>query len=109
MAQLVAILMGALTGFLFFNSYPASIFMGDTGSLLIGLMLAALSAGAGDNAGPREPLSVVAAPVMLLFIPIFDTTLVTPPGCSPAGGRPRAAAITHRTGWSRWACPSGGR
>ncbi len=75
-AQLVAILMGALTAFLFFNAYPASIFMGDTGSLLTGMMLAALSVGRGDNTGPQELLSVVAAPVMLLFIPIFDTTLV---------------------------------
>ncbi len=75
-AQLLATLLGALAAFLVFNAHPASIFMGDTGSLFTGLVLAAVSVVAGNSAGPRELLSVVAAPVMVLFIPIFDTAFV---------------------------------
>ena len=75
-AFLVAMLLGALAAFLVFNVHPASIFMGDTGSLLIGFLLAATSISSGAASGPRELLSVVAAPVLVLFIPIFDTTFV---------------------------------
>jgi UDP-GlcNAc:undecaprenyl-phosphate GlcNAc-1-phosphate transferase len=75
-AQLLATLLGALAAFLVFNAHPASIFMGDTGSLLTGLVLAAASLVPGNSVGPPELLSVVAAPVMVLFIPIFDTTFV---------------------------------
>ncbi len=90
-AQLLATLLGALVAFLVFNAHPASIFMGDTGSLFTGLVLAAVSVVAGNSAGPRELLSVVAAPVMVLFIPIFDTTFVVIArilsGRAPVGGR----------------------
>jgi UDP-GlcNAc:undecaprenyl-phosphate/decaprenyl-phosphate GlcNAc-1-phosphate transferase len=77
-ARYLVVLMGALTGFLIYNFSPASIFMGDTGSLFIGLTLSAVAldprAGA---AGDYGLLSIVSAPVLLLLIPIFDTTLVT--------------------------------
>lgn len=69
-------LLGATAGFLVYNFHPASIFMGDTGSLFLGLNLAALTL----MAKPQSKsglLSVTAAPVLLLLIPIFDTTLVT--------------------------------
>jgi UDP-GlcNAc:undecaprenyl-phosphate GlcNAc-1-phosphate transferase len=74
----VVILMGALAGFLVYNFHPASIFMGDTGSLFVGMTLAvlALQPAAGLRAGSGL-LSVVGAPMLLLLIPIFDTTLVT--------------------------------
>jgi UDP-GlcNAc:undecaprenyl-phosphate GlcNAc-1-phosphate transferase len=73
--QLIAILLGALAAFLVYNVHPASIFMGDAGSLLTGLILASASVAHGAaNAG--ELLSVVAAPMLVLAIPIFDTTLV---------------------------------
>jgi UDP-GlcNAc:undecaprenyl-phosphate GlcNAc-1-phosphate transferase len=75
-AQLLAILLGALAAFLVYNLHPASIFMGDTGSLLTGMILAAASVAQGQGAATSELLSVVAAPVLVLFIPIFDTTLV---------------------------------
>jgi UDP-N-acetylmuramyl pentapeptide phosphotransferase/UDP-N-acetylglucosamine-1-phosphate transferase len=38
--QYLAALIGALLGFLVYNTHPASIFMGDSGSLLIGMSLA---------------------------------------------------------------------
>ena len=70
--------MGALAGFLVYNFNPASIFMGDSGSLFVGLTLStlALSPVAGARAGSGV-LSAIGAPVLLLLIPIFDTTLVT--------------------------------
>lgn len=79
-ALYVAVLLGATTGFLVYNLHPASIFMGDTGSLFLGFNLAALTLIPRTNGA--EPatsgvLSVVVGPVLLLLIPIFDTTLVT--------------------------------
>jgi phospho-N-acetylmuramoyl-pentapeptide-transferase len=43
LAILAACLMGACVGFLWFNSYPASVFMGDTGSFALGGAIAALA------------------------------------------------------------------
>ena len=69
--------LGALVAFLVFNAHPASIFIGDTGKSVHRTgASAAVSVVAGNSAGPRELLSVVAAPVMVLFIPIFDTAFV---------------------------------
>jgi UDP-GlcNAc:undecaprenyl-phosphate GlcNAc-1-phosphate transferase len=74
----LAALIGATAGFLVYNLHPASIFMGDTGSLFIGLNLAALTlVAAPGSSGSPGLLSVVAVPVLPLLIPIFDTTLVT--------------------------------
>src|SRR4051794_16387931 len=77
-AVYLSILLGATTGFFVYNVHPASIFMGDTGSLFLGLNLAALTLIANNRGtGTSGVLSVVAGPVLLLLIPIFDTTLVT--------------------------------
>ena len=87
------LLLGATAGFLVFNFNPASIFLGDSGSLFIGASVAALALRAGDGAGTTQNIvSVVAAPVFALLIPILDTTLVTASrlwyGRSPSvGGR----------------------
>ena len=71
-------LLGAVSGFLVYNVAPASIFMGDSGSLLIGVSLAGLTLTLGSTqTGGRSVLSVVAVPVLVLLIPIFDTTFVT--------------------------------
>jgi UDP-GlcNAc:undecaprenyl-phosphate GlcNAc-1-phosphate transferase len=89
----LAILAGAAAGFLVFNFPPASIFMGDSGALLFGFALAALTLGQeGVRASRSDVLSVIAGPAFVLLIPIFDTTLVTVArllsGRSPAkGGR----------------------
>jgi UDP-GlcNAc:undecaprenyl-phosphate/decaprenyl-phosphate GlcNAc-1-phosphate transferase len=74
-AILAGILCGALAGFLVFNFQPASIFMGDTGSLFIGLMVGGLSA-LGPLAYSRGTFSVLLLPVLLLLVPLFDTTFV---------------------------------
>jgi UDP-GlcNAc:undecaprenyl-phosphate GlcNAc-1-phosphate transferase len=66
----------AVLGFLTFNFSPASIFMGDTGSLALGLFVAATL----TKAGPPLHLPVfhsLAVAALICFVPIFDTTLVT--------------------------------
>jgi UDP-GlcNAc:undecaprenyl-phosphate GlcNAc-1-phosphate transferase len=77
-SQYLALLLGATAGFLVYNVYPASIFMGDGGSLFLGVTLAALTLSTGATVVNRpNVLSIVAAPVLVLLIPIFDTALVT--------------------------------
>lgn len=91
--MLLALLLGATSGFLLFNFPPASNFMGDSGSLFLGFTVASLTLSPeGIRASRTDVLSVIAGPVFLLLIPIFDTTLVTTArllsGRSPAvGGR----------------------
>jgi UDP-GlcNAc:undecaprenyl-phosphate GlcNAc-1-phosphate transferase len=62
--------------FLVYNFNPASIFMGDCGSLVIGFAVAVLSLYHGEfSAGSR--LSAFAVPLLILMVPLLDTTLVT--------------------------------
>jgi UDP-GlcNAc:undecaprenyl-phosphate GlcNAc-1-phosphate transferase len=74
---IVSIFIGALLGFLVFNFNPASIFMGDCGSMFVGFLLASsvLMGQAGGRS--RGIFSILAVPILILFVPIFDTTLVT--------------------------------
>lgn len=81
-ALLSAIVAGAAIGFLPWNFYPAKIFMGDTGSGLLGLMLAvATISGVGRNPYPPSggDLAAVAIPIVLpllvLAIPFLDVVL----------------------------------
>ena len=77
-ARYLAVLLGATGGFLIYNIYPASIFMGDSGSLLVGFALAALTLSNAARVSSRSDiLSIVAGPVLVLLFPIFDTSLVT--------------------------------
>jgi UDP-GlcNAc:undecaprenyl-phosphate GlcNAc-1-phosphate transferase len=68
-------LAGALGGFLLHNFFPASIFMGDAGSLFLGAALSLLTIHANGQAS--NILSLVAIPTCILLVPILDTTLVT--------------------------------
>jgi UDP-GlcNAc:undecaprenyl-phosphate/decaprenyl-phosphate GlcNAc-1-phosphate transferase len=68
---------GALLGFLIYNSYPASIFMGDCGSMFVGFFLASSALENVTGGRTRSFLPVLAVPILVLFIPIFDTTFVT--------------------------------
>lgn len=64
-------LMGAVLGFLPYNFPPASIFLGDAGSMLIGLVVGVLAI----ETSLKGPATVgLAAPLALLTLPIFDTT-----------------------------------
>lgn len=69
-----AALIGACLGFLRYNFNPATIFMGDTGALFIGFMLAAL--GVKLRFLSNTPLVTWMVPVCVLGLPIFDTALV---------------------------------
>lgn len=74
-ALLPALLGAAILGFLVFNFNPASIFMGDCGSMFLGFMLggtALLSYGR-----LRSMTAVLITPVLILLVPILDTCLVT--------------------------------
>ena len=76
-AILAATFAGAVVGFLVFNFNPASIFMGDCGSLALGFFLGALTLVSNSGGMRRNVVSILAVPVLLLLIPIVDTTLVT--------------------------------
>ena len=67
---------GACAAFLIYNFNPASIFLGDSGSLFLGGTLGVLgvSAGGGGRAGLTSTLAI---PALILLIPIFDTVFVT--------------------------------
>jgi UDP-GlcNAc:undecaprenyl-phosphate GlcNAc-1-phosphate transferase len=74
----LALLLGAAAGFLLYNFHPASIFMGDSGSLFLGLNLSVLTLASPSQAhAPASIVSIVAAPALMLMVPILDTTLVT--------------------------------
>lgn len=62
---------GGCLGFLPFNFNPAKIFMGDTGALFLGFMLAAITI-----EGVMKSVATIAivAPILILSVPIFDTT-----------------------------------
>ena len=72
-ALLLAALCGALLGFLRFNFEPATIYMGDAGSMFIGLMLGALAM---NNSYTRLNLVASLAPVVILGVPVFDMLFV---------------------------------
>nr|MBA2734132.1 glycosyl transferase [Acidobacteriota bacterium] len=76
-ALVLAVFAAALIGFLVYNSNPATIFMGDCGSMFIGFFLAATSLMSASGGRSRSFLPVLAVPILVLFIPIFDTTFVT--------------------------------
>ncbi len=71
---LSAALLGACVGFVRYNFNPASIFMGDTGSLFIGFVLAAL--GIKLRFLGNTYVITWMVPVVVLLLPIFDTSLV---------------------------------
>src|SRR6266536_5662192 len=76
-ALMFAVFTAALLGFLIYNSNPASIFMGDSGSMFIGFFLAASALINVAGGRSRSFLPVLAVPILVLFVPIFDTTFVT--------------------------------
>jgi len=70
---LAAITAGAAAGFLYHNFHPASVFMGDSGSNLLGLLLGCVAI-----QGVLKTAAVVALvfPLVILAVPIFDTGFV---------------------------------
>jgi len=70
-AVISIVIVGAALGFLPFNFNPAKIFMGDTGSMFLGFMLAAISI---QGAVKSAAAIAIAVPILALGVPIFDTT-----------------------------------
>ena len=101
---LSAALLGACIGFLRYNFNPASIFMGDTGSLFIGFVLAAVAI---KLRFQNTYVVTWMVPPVVLLIPIFDTSLVVVSrlrrGKNPFT-TPGKDHLSHRLvglGWSR--------
>ncbi|MEX2111683.1 MAG: MraY family glycosyltransferase [Pirellulales bacterium] len=69
---LAVAVVGALAGFLVYNAPPATIYLGDAGSMVIGLLLAMLTLQAGVDSGGRSSLTIMA---VLMAVPIADTAL----------------------------------
>jgi UDP-GlcNAc:undecaprenyl-phosphate GlcNAc-1-phosphate transferase len=74
-AALSAALGGAALGFLVFNFNPASVFMGDSGSMVLGFCLACFSI-LGTWRHATNLVVSLTVPILVLGIPIFDTTFV---------------------------------
>ena len=74
-ATLATAVFGASLGFLRWNFKPARIFMGDGGAMFLGFMLATL--GLKLRLAQTPPAIAWMIPVLILAVPIFDTTLVT--------------------------------
>jgi len=70
LALLFSVLAGSLLGFLFYNSYPASIFLGDSGSYFLGYLIAGLSVYGSVKSQVSTSLLL---PIVALGIPIADT------------------------------------
>src|SRR6266567_1261957 len=72
---LAAAVLGAATGFLRWNFKPAKIFMGDGGAMFLGFLMATL--GLKLRLENANHLAALLAPILILGVTIFDTTLVT--------------------------------
>jgi UDP-GlcNAc:undecaprenyl-phosphate GlcNAc-1-phosphate transferase len=93
-AMLLAAFVGAMLGFLVYNFAPASIFLGDSGSLVAGFLLAA-TAIAGWQKGATALASAV--PLLIFALPIGDaaSTLMRRAFARPAAGRSIGSVLRH--------------
>lgn len=66
------VLAGACLGFLRYNFHPASVFLGDSGSMFLGLCIATLPLMTGSR---RELITSLGMPLLVMGVPIFDTML----------------------------------
>jgi UDP-GlcNAc:undecaprenyl-phosphate GlcNAc-1-phosphate transferase len=95
-ASLSVVVSGACLGFLFWNKSPARIYMGDAGSLFLGVIIATLAIRLDPPVEDRRVALLI--PLLLLSLPILDTTTVVfsrlRRGISPfQGGRDH---LSHR-------------
>jgi len=67
---------GALIGFLLFNFPPASIFMGDAGSLFLGYFVAVLATICTFTSYPEMNIVAATMPLLILAVPLYDTASV---------------------------------
>ena len=76
LVTLSLVIAGTCLGFLRYNFNPASIFMGDCGSMFLGFTIGALSI-VGTYQHASNLIVTMAVPVLIMAVPIFDTILVT--------------------------------
>jgi UDP-GlcNAc:undecaprenyl-phosphate GlcNAc-1-phosphate transferase len=80
-AAMLAAFTGAVVGFLFYNVHPASIFMGDAGSMFLGYMLAVLTVlgtyYVPDASKTDQTTFPVIVPLVVLAIPLYEMVTVT--------------------------------
>jgi hypothetical protein len=105
MAVEAAVLAGAAFAFLRFNFYPASIFMGDTGSMLLGYCLGVISV-----QGVLKGAATVALifPLLVLGVPFVDSSASVQPlaqACPSTAGR---TTCTTTSSWSSATAAKGG-
>jgi len=103
-AALSIVLAGATLGFLLWNKPPARIYMGDSGALFLGILIATLAIRYDPN--PIDRISSFAIPLLLLAIPILDTTVAVASrvkrGISPfQGGRDHLSHRLMRRGFNK--------
>jgi UDP-GlcNAc:undecaprenyl-phosphate GlcNAc-1-phosphate transferase len=103
-AALAIVLAGSTLGFLIWNRAPARIYMGDAGALFLGVLIATLTVRFKPSAD--NSLTSFAIPVLLLSIPILDTTVAVLSRLrrkvSPfQGGKDHLSHRLVRTGFSR--------
>ncbi len=76
MVLLCIALIGAVAGFIRYNWHPARLFMGDTGSMALGFVLAFLSISLTQYPKYHEPVVSPVFPLLVLGVPIVDTVVV---------------------------------
>ena len=103
-SALAVVTAGATAGFLIWNRHPAKIYMGDAGSLFLGIIISVLTIRLSPGVVPTY--KSVAIPVLLMAIPILDTTVAVISrlyrGISPfQGGRDHLSHRLMRIGFQR--------
>ena len=103
-AALAIVVAGATLGFLIWNRAPARMYMGDAGALFLGVLLATLTIRL--NPDTQTSIGSFATPILLLAIPILDTTIAVLSrlrrGVSPfLGGKDHLSHRLVRAGLSR--------
>jgi UDP-GlcNAc:undecaprenyl-phosphate GlcNAc-1-phosphate transferase len=103
-SALAVVTAGATLGFFIWNKVPAKIYMGDTGALFLGIIIAVLTIRLDPEVGPQS--RALAIPLLLMAVPILDTTTVVfsrlSRGISPfTGGRDHLSHRLMRKGLGR--------
>ena len=103
-SALAIVTAGATAGFLIWNRHPAKIYMGDAGSLFLGIIISVLTIRLSPGVVPAY--KSLAIPVLLMAVPILDTTVAVTSriyrGISPfQGGRDHLSHRLMRIGFNR--------
>jgi UDP-GlcNAc:undecaprenyl-phosphate GlcNAc-1-phosphate transferase len=103
-SALAIVTAGATAGFLIWNRHPAKIYMGDAGSLFLGIIISVLTIRLSPGVVPTY--KSLAIPLLLMAVPILDTTVAVVSriyrGISPfQGGRDHLSHRLMRLGFAR--------